>query len=458
MTSLASQRPREVQSTLNILRQEMAAFGYQPVDVPIIQPADLFLTRAGDQILHRLFTFERHGVSLSLRPEFTSPALRRYIHEYAGDRPAVVRWQVAGIIFEDDPAQDGLSYERVSSGAECIGAAGVGAEAEIIAMAASGCMAVGQPVAKVVLGDAQLIRNLLLSFALDARTERFVLSQLSALSDTSRGIEYVMDRFDAQLSTAGDIPALDVTDNPEQVIRTMLESNERGRAMGGRTQAEIARRLVQRHQRRSQRARLLEALQVLKQIAQIAGSPETVFTRLGRILEPEQWSASHDHWRRLLELLAAYGLHDEQFELVPVLARDWEYYSGLMFELYTADERHIAGGGRYDGFAQLIGSPVDIPAVGFTYYLDALLEGGTATPASSNSWSIVGEPADLSVVRWSQALRKHGFNIRVASDLPDEPLRQLIHADDQAILYDGVRYPFQDLPSLIEKLKDFTST
>jgi histidyl-tRNA synthetase len=197
---------------------------------------------------------------------------------------------------------------------------------------------------------------------------------------------------------------------------------------------------------------------VLKQIAQIAGSPETVFTRLGRILEPEQWSASHDHWRRLLELLAAYGLHDEQFELVPVLARDWEYYSGLMFELYTADERHIAGGGRYDGFAQLIGSPVDIPAVGFTYYLDALLEGGTATPASSNSWSIVGEPADLSVVRWSQALRKHGFNIRVASDLPDEPLRQLIHADDQAILYDGVRYPFQDLPSLIEKLKDFTST
>ncbi len=53
-------------------RSSCATYGYEKIETPIIQPADLFLTKAGDQIIHRLFTFERHGA-----PACAAPGIHR---------------------------------------------------------------------------------------------------------------------------------------------------------------------------------------------------------------------------------------------------------------------------------------------------------------------------------------------------------------------------------------------
>jgi len=51
--------------------------------------------------------------------------------------------------------------------------------------------------------------------------------------------------------------------------------------------------------------------------------------------------------------------------------RGFEYYTGMMFQLFIGEE-NIGGGGRYDALIPLIGGK-DIPASGFALYLDRLM-------------------------------------------------------------------------------------
>jgi ATP phosphoribosyltransferase regulatory subunit HisZ len=446
---MAPRRPRQVQAALGALRSHMSKFGYVPADVPIIQRSDLFLTRAGDQILHKLFTFERHGVSLALRPEFTTPALHRYIADHLYETKTVARWQVAGIIFEDDPADGSTNFERASSGAECIGLAGAAAEAEIIAMAAEGCSALGKPVERIVLGDARLLHAVLSAHNLDVRVQRFVLSHVGALTDPERGADYILERFDAQLAAPSSSLNTDSQD-VEEVIRAILVTNERGRAMGGRTQPDIARRLVQRQQRAAQRQPLQDALRLLAHLAKLRTVPSEAIRLIMSFPGAELWDQTLQNWREVIALLDVYGYPESCLQLVPILARDWEYYSGVMFELYDARGSHVAGGGRYDEFARLIGAPCDIPAVGFTYYLDALLH---EMPSSSTPhvWTILADHDLAQAVGWAQSLRHKGIPIQI-NHVDPAGSRELRLNDDGTLSFGDVRYTFAELESLVEAI------
>ena len=69
-----------------------------------------------------------------------------------------------------------------------------------------------------------------------------------------------------------------------------------------------------------------------------------------------------------------------RLRLSAVLARNFEYYTGPVFQLYTG-ETQVAGGGRYDGLVRLVGGH-DVPASGLAFDFDALagLRAGEETP------------------------------------------------------------------------------
>jgi ATP phosphoribosyltransferase regulatory subunit len=352
----------------------MTNYGYQPTELPLIEPAEVFLTRAGDQLIDKLFTFERHGISLALRPEFTSSALRRYIKMLDVDAPNVARWQFSGVIFEDDPANTGTDYERMSVGAECIGLAGVAADAEIIQMAVGGCTALGVPVQRVVLGNIQLVRYLLAHYGLDSRLQQFILSRLNALSPSSQGAADVLSQFDAYVGTTADGLDLPSETETQLAFEMVMESTEHSGTMGGRTQADIARRLLQKHQRASQRDQVAAALDKLTYMLTLSSHPSDVIAALRNLgINDDSWLAAFEQYEQLAMQLLQSGLSVDQLVLQPAIARNWDYYSGTVFELYAGAGKHLAGGGRYDEFARLIGAPIEIPAVGFVYYVDALL-------------------------------------------------------------------------------------
>jgi len=55
-----------------------------------------------------------------------------------------------------------------------------------------------------------------------------------------------------------------------------------------------------------------------------------------------------------------------------------DYYTGFVFEVYGKQKNYpLVGGGRYDRLLTLLGSPQEIPAVGFAIWVDRL-EGGAS--------------------------------------------------------------------------------
>jgi len=68
-------------------------------------------------------------------------------------------------------------------------------------------------------------------------------------------------------------------------------------------------------------------------------------------------------------------LNDQKVVFDPALARGLDYYTGLIFEVEVEgyDVGSIAGGGRYDNLIGMFAGR-DIPAVGFAFGFDRLME------------------------------------------------------------------------------------
>ena len=63
----------------------MAGFGYLPLETPVLEPTELFLRKSGGELASRLYSFtDPGGVSVSLRPEFTSSIMRHYLENASG--------------------------------------------------------------------------------------------------------------------------------------------------------------------------------------------------------------------------------------------------------------------------------------------------------------------------------------------------------------------------------------
>jgi ATP phosphoribosyltransferase regulatory subunit HisZ len=356
----------------NQLEAHMTAAGYELYDTPIIQPTDLFLTRAGDQIVKRLFTFERDGRSFALRPEFTASAAYSYAQLYP-DQPEVVRWQFDGFVFIDFPSG---AQQRRTIGAELFGLSGAGADAEIIGLAVTGLDAVGLKAWHIDIGHVGLLRALLKRFNLDSRTQRFILHHLAALSNPAQGKSYVMEQLDRLLQPPIEIDLS--TPTPADVQSTLdavLESGHFGVTMGGRDRSDIARRLVQKRQRFAERHQVSAALDLLERVGSVRSMPSAAFAELVQLAGDDPTvSRILARWQDVIDELQRGGVAPERIAICPALARDWEYYTGIVFELRAGDDRHLGGGGRYDELVRLVGGRRDTPAVGFVYYADALME------------------------------------------------------------------------------------
>ena len=272
------------------LDQFMTRYGYEKIETPIIQPAELFLTKAGDQIIHRLFTFERLGRQLALRPEFTALAAHTYATQFTAEPLQVVRWQFGGPVFEDASGD----YQSFSIGAELLGMSGAIAEAEIIALAANGAADSGLERWSLVIGHAQLMRVLLERFKLDNRTQRFLLHHLPALKQS--GKSYILDQLDKLLLGKGaqeDLGIENVSEiSTQQMLDVLLDATQHGTTMGGRTRHDIVRRLLQKRQRATERGQVVAALDFLEAWSAISAPPETAFGLIESMIAPDDREVS----------------------------------------------------------------------------------------------------------------------------------------------------------------------
>jgi histidyl-tRNA synthetase len=286
-------------------REVARRFGFEEVDVPIVEHAELFIRKAGEEIVEQLYHFTLHDRHLALRPELT-PSISRLVIARAGALRFPLRWFAIGQNWRYERTTRGRKREHYQWNVEILGEPGVAAEAELVAAIFALLDRVGLPAGAVRLrvNSRALLEETLRKGVLRDRPAAFeplcvVIDKLDKI-----GAEAVADLLTGEIGLA-----------PDEATRVI-------EGLGARDLEAAAARV------------------------------------------PDGSAAAAD-LRRLFELLDAYGLGD-RVGFDASVVRGLAYYTGVVFEGFDAGGtlRAVCGGGRYDRLVEQLGGP-PVPAAGF---------------------------------------------------------------------------------------------
>ncbi|WP_350333080.1 ATP phosphoribosyltransferase regulatory subunit [Coralliovum pocilloporae] len=367
------------------LRRLLSEAGYGFVEPAILHPADLFLEVAGEDIRRRVFTTEgADGKTLCLRPDFTLPVCAMHLAGDNARRPA--SYAYLGPVFRKRAGDE--PDEFLQAGIEAIGDHAVPsaeADASVFALASKAVTLTGVETQDIRLGDVSLFEHVLDSLKLSETPRRLVRRAFGNNEDLSRAL----DRLRGEGSDAGAGQG-DGTrtggalaqffdqagqDNAEQVISELFELAGLAHT-GGRPVSDIARRFVEQATLAGGKAVSAEQLVLLERFLTISGTPEQAADALEELGKAGTLDLSQPvaAFRKRMDAMAKAGLDLKSMTFSTDFGRRLSYYTGFIFEIYKAGDTSapVAGGGRYDALLRLMGAPGDVPAVGFSLWLDRL--------------------------------------------------------------------------------------
>lgn len=432
------------------LGEIFALYGYAPIDTPVLEPTDLFLRKAGEDIAARMYSFTHWNRNLCLRPEFTASIIRAYVN-HLQDRPLPVRLRYAGPTFRYE--KPGLVRHRqfTEVGVECIGAEGAAADAEVLAVARHGLEAMHVTGARFVVGHLGAVFELLSQLGMPSRAQSLVIGVMEHLSRAPGEAERVVARLAAMLGAGeepdtgedGALGELLHSFGPERAARVASDLLERANfslSGGSRSPSEIVERLLLKWHRPDPTPALRRAVDFIGELRSVAGAPMEALPALRRVLAD---FGLHDgpvlEVEAALEYFEAYSGMPLDIRVDLSLARGLRYYTGLVFEVYDDEGNQVAGGGRYDDLVRALGGRGPTPACGFSFGLERLLAavqrtGTVASPDPSVRALVVPvEAGDYGeVAALAAELRRGGVAVEV--DVRFRGIKaNLRHADRRGI-------------------------
>ena len=368
----------------------LSSYGYRGLDTPLLEPTELFLRKSGGELASQLFSFtDPGGRTVSLRPEFTAPAMRHYLEHSPGiELPA--RWQYCGPVFRFDgaslPAESdvpGRSGQFTQIGGELLGASSVAADVELLDLAVSVIYASGLRGWTLRLADLNVLNSLLDPLELSERARTFVVQSVPLLREGASVIPRLMEDArrlhvigrlaadDDYLSQA--VHGLD-DDDARNVLLGVLRSNPLDQ-LGQRKPDEVVERLLRKIRRPDAEESLRLGLHTACELAQVRGEAATVLDGVSAALRSATADATAaGRLERLIRMLPEQKDASGKIVLDFGLVRGLAYYNGIIFEVSHPDwPVPLGGGGRYDGLARDLGGSRRLPALGFAYNLDALV-------------------------------------------------------------------------------------
>lgn len=353
------------------LLDDFAARGALRIDTPVIQPAAPFLDMAGEDLRRRIFLTESEtGESLCLRPEFTIPVCLRHIESATGTPR---RYCYLGEVFRQ--RRDGEN-EFYQAGIEDLGETAIAAaDARAIndAVQIIAGLLPGRPLA-VTLGDQAVFEAVVRALGLPGGWQKRLIQ---AFGNTAQ-IEQILLRLASPQPVTGFAPDLatllggDEAALIEHIDRTMQETGYSTNA--SRSPREIASRLKEKlslAETRLDGTALLLLREFLslelplgEASAALAGFADAAGLSLKGAL-----AGFEERVAALVDL----GIDLSRITYRAAFGRPLDYYTGLVFEVTRAgDGAVLAGGGRFDRLLTLLGAREDIPAVGFSLWLDRI--------------------------------------------------------------------------------------
>lgn len=124
---------------LTKIQETVDLFGYQRLDTPLLEQANLFVRGVGegtDIVEKEMYIFDdRDGDQLALRPEFTAGIMRAYLENGLHTLPTPLRVWTVGPLFRHEKPQKGRYRQHSQFDIEVIGEQDPAIDAEVISVA-----------------------------------------------------------------------------------------------------------------------------------------------------------------------------------------------------------------------------------------------------------------------------------------------------------------------------------
>jgi ATP phosphoribosyltransferase regulatory subunit len=345
----------------------MAVFeraGFDHIAPDIIQPADIFLDRSGEDIRARTFVFtDPDGAELCLRPDLTVPACRFHL-SHAPERERRYCYLGPAFRFPDEHLSP---QEFTQAGIEWFGGGNpIEEEARILKLAISALEAAGLTRLKVTLGDLGLFNGLLEDTAMPSRWRRRLQHQFWR----PQAFRELLDLFASGTATKRSSISATIdqlaTADAATAVRTVIDQQKLP-LVTDRSIEDIAERLSEKFADRSEQPLAQDLVARIEAYLRIEGTAEAVAPHLKAIAEAPRYRAALDAFNLRNEALEDMGLNPRRFHFNASFGRDLEYYTGFVFQIEATAGNHavaVAGGGRYDNLLADLGAKSQIPAVG----------------------------------------------------------------------------------------------
>jgi len=366
---------------IDTLKDCFESFGYQGIEVPIIEYLELLLRKSGEEILSKMYIFEDRGRrKLCLRPEMTPSIVRAYLQGLQKARMPL-RLYYFGSCFRYDKQQRGRYRQFTHAGVELLGAEGSKADAEVIKLACEGLEQLGLRTYKLHIGSIGLLLELLKKYRLKNSYRDLLLGSLEALGK-------------------GEIKRED-----------------------------LGKKLKNIDSREEAKKKFQKVLDFVEQLSNICGLPGEVFRRVDDLLR--EYHLDTGLLKECQDVIHYLDLHGLDWNRAVVdfgFSRGLQYYTGVIFEIHchllgTASQ--ICGGGRYDELVTTLGGKIPTPAIGFSYGLERIKlaleeENKESTPGGIKSGLVDVRIAPIGDVyayalQVAEALRRE--NLRVEMDI-----------------------------------------
>lgn len=335
---------------LRVAEDVFSAFGYDPIQTPALEYADVLRGKGGSESDKQMFEFDdQGGRRVALRFDLTVP-LARFAAQHTELRPPLRLYQV-GYVWRGERPQRGRYREFFQCDADIIGETGPSGDAEILTMFATALSRMDVGPVLIRVNDRRVLNGLLADLGL-------------------------LDRAVPVLRALDKIEKV----GPDAVRAELAESGVDGDA----------------------------AERVLGFAAARGETDEQTFAAVAELLGPAgEGRAALAELRRTSELAVAAGAPPEVLRVDPGIARGLDYYTGLVFEttLLAAPEiGSVCSGGRYDDLAGLF-TKQRLPGVGGSIGLSRLLaalEGSGGLPEQARERPLavltLGRDDDLRVL------------------------------------------------------------
>jgi histidyl-tRNA synthetase len=364
------------------LQELLSSRGYQAIETPLLEPTELFLRKSGGELATRMYTFtDPGGNRVSLRPEFTSSAIRYYL-ETAETEPLPLRLQYAGPVFRYDEAKGYKQFHQL--GAELIGSATPESDGEVLALAQEGLILLGVAASQCVVGHVGVLHRMLEGLGLSHRAQEFLIASLPRLRQDPEGDQGVRQ----QAHTLGLMKATDDAGGAHLLVEDLEEAEARDLLrdlfqdsltgiMGSRSVDDILGRFIQKLQRGDDPQRVDRGISLFSRLATIKGEEQQALPQTRFVLQ--EFGLSPTALEPLEQMLADF--HQRCPSAAPIvdigLVRGIAYYTGMVFDILAPGPEEsltLCGGGRYDGLIKALGGEEEVPTLGFAYNLENLLE------------------------------------------------------------------------------------